>query len=218
MPLPPNVANGDYLKLTAQAYTLNQIAQVSCHFKVSNAIGLSVSVQDIANAWVLVTDGQWPQILAAAARADDARVELLSPATGKVLQSAIGISNQAVGTVPGSQSPTQVSAVVSKETGFAGQANRGRVYFPFVPQGFLTADGEMTVAAQTLYGITFDTFFPSFVYGVGGNTAQLSPVILHTPGTAHPLPLSSLDILSRSSTGRFGTQKRRGDYGKPNRP
>lgn len=216
MPLPPPPVVGDYLKLTARAWTIGQIGQVSCHYKVTAVAGGGVSVQGIADSFAVITDTQWPFILCPEAVSDAPFVELLSLGTGKVQQSAIGVHTPAIGVVGTDQCPTQVAAVVKKVTGFAGQAYRGRLYFPFVPRDHVTADGELSAAGVTAYQGTAVAMFQAFVATQGLSSTSLTPYLLHTPGPAFPLPLVGVEIFNFLVTGRLGTQKRRGDYGRLN--
>lgn len=217
MPI-PHLAVGDILKLTARAVSNQQTAQIDCHFRVSAIAGLSVSVQDVANEWVTLTDAQWPSVLAPTAFGDRVTVELFNSATGKVLISADGATTIPVGTVGTAQAPTQASAVVTKNTGYAGQAFRGRCYVPFVPMSFLTPAGEFNAAARAAYGPFVTLLFGTQSFGVLPNTASLTPVIVHRPGVKFPLPLQTVDILNFIFTDKVGTQRRRGDYGIPNVP
>jgi hypothetical protein len=108
--------------------------------------------------------------------------------------------------------PSQVAGVISRKSGFAGRRYRGRVYVPFPSEqdndafGRPTANYQSRLAAfaQLLPGIT--------TINVGGGQIQLQGTVvsrkfnLDTP------------ILTTVARQFWGTQRRRGDFGRTNPP
>ena len=121
---------------------------------------------------------------------------------------------------PGTQAPPdlprQVCGVVGFQTNLAGRRYRGRAYFPFPASSMDSGDGAPSAAyvayltswRGALVGLT------SVPNAGATGTAQLSPVIIHEPGKTDVPPPTPI-IASTSST-RWGTQRRRGSYGRAN--
>jgi hypothetical protein len=108
-----------------------------------------------------------------------------------------------------------VSACLTLLTGLAGRKFRGRLFLPFpgpadstVTQNPVPTDAY--VGKLTNFGVNVVSSFD--IDDGAGNTAHLSPIIYHRSGGG-----SSLVIGFRANK-LWATQRRRGDYGRPNLP
>jgi hypothetical protein len=119
-------------------------------------------------------------------------------------------TNQANGTGGANELPLQVSGIVTLKTNLAGRANRGRMYIPFPPVAAQGTDGHPTngyvTAVDTLAAIAI---LPQTV-GTAPNQVVLTPVVYHKRLN------TTTDITDKVARQRWATQRRRGDYGKPN--
>lgn len=123
---------------------------------------------------------------------------------------AVSIVSQGTGSVAGEVLPKQVSGVLTLRTAFAGPGFRGRLYIPFPSETHNQVPGrpeEDYLTALTVLGnqiVDADT-----VVGAGGN-ATVHSVLYHRE-------LDTFDRLTGFvARPRWGTQQRRGDYGKQN--
>lgn len=114
------------------------------------------------------------------------------------------------GTVSGNPLPTQTCGVITRRIDVVGRGNRGRVYVPFPAASFLTTAERPSAAYQTLLqGLATGLLPISAPYStIGGNNWD--------PGIARFRYLQFRPIYAADVQGKWGTQRRRGDYGIPN--
>jgi hypothetical protein len=137
----------------------------------------------------------------------------------------VSIANAGLGTYGTANLPANVSYVIGAQTANAGPAWRGRIY-PFFPSvNGSDPNGEMTAAAEVLLAQLANAFATPTLAGGGGNTNTLMPVLAHVKTKrvppAPPLPAVPaiyiwqpiIDWLPRQ---KFGTIRRRGQYGRLN--
>jgi hypothetical protein len=114
--------------------------------------------------------------------------------------------------------PEQVAGVLSWGTAKAGRAYRGRIYLPFPPASDVLADGTPSAAYATNAGLV-GSFYAGGSYTVteGGRTAVLDAVIWHRKAGKTGIPAAhTYDAIVNYHVGGFGTQRRRGAYGRLN--
>lgn len=106
----------------------------------------------------------------------------------------------------------QTSYVISLRTGLASRHARGRVYPPFPTADQADQNGLMTIPAQVLIQQLAEQYQTAQVFAAGGNsvTVQCSVRGVVAGVAAYPL------ISSAFAQIRFGTQRRRGQYGRLN--
>ena len=121
------------------------------------------------------------------------------------------------GNVAGDPLPFQVAGIATKKTNLPGKSFRGRVYLPFPSEASNDVDGNPTMG----YGTLAQTFLAA---------VQLSYIISATP----PAPpgdnasftpcvwsrklLQGTFTIAHAFKDKWATQRRRGDFGKPNTP
>lgn len=121
--------------------------------------------------------------------------------------------NRAGGTTAEDSLPTQVCGIITKNTGIIGRANRGRSYIPFPGRDRQNNIGNPSAAYLNQLDIIGGTLF-SILTGVSSLTANavtLVPMVTHLPGPLNRGPITGF-IVRR----RWATQRKRGDYGRPN--
>jgi len=120
-------------------------------------------------------------------------------------------SGTGVGTGGAGLAPLAVSGIITKRTNAAGRAYRGRMYTPFVPVGYVGADGHPGFGWVSSLNVLGAILFNPIVCTSGADTATMQPVIRQAIA-----PHALTDITATTAQPRFGTQHRRGDYGQQN--
>jgi hypothetical protein len=112
-------------------------------------------------------------------------------------------------------SPAQVCGLVTFRTPFIGKNAEGRFYAPFPPAAFFTGDGTISSAGMTILTALSGEYSTQLtVNGTTGGQAIFNPVVFNpTKPTALP-PI----ITSGAPSTSFATQRRRGAYGRFNKP
>lgn len=115
------------------------------------------------------------------------------------------------GGAAGDPTSASLSGIIKEQTNFSGRAYRGRMFVPFPSTAHVSAAGYPT-AAYTTALTTLATALVGFTgaTGAGGGSFTVTPVVFHRKTTTG----SSWVGLAPSVL--FGTQHRRGNYGKLN--
>lgn len=213
---PPNPTIAKVIKITTVARLNGQSGEMTSAVQVSGIVGSGVSLTTIAGKILTNYQTAFPNMHASQVVLNGVSCELLTSPTGRVAQSVIVTDNVTTGLIVGDTAPSQVAVVVRKVTGFAGRAERGRLFVPFVPDDKLDANGELIPPfGAVLAGLCTIIFGPDNAT-VGPDTTSWIPVLLHKTPRLTPISFTLLDGFA--GTERLGTQRRRGDYGKLNAP
>jgi len=120
------------------------------------------------------------------------------------------VSLTGVGTAGASGLPKQVAGLLRKGTDRPGVQGRGRVYIPF-PAASDNSTSQAPIAGYVTRLNTLGTALAAVVIvGTAPDTATLKPVIWDREH------FQSTDVASLIGQPYWGTQRRRGDYGKAN--
>lgn len=109
--------------------------------------------------------------------------------------------------------PGQVCGVMTKLTLASGRAFRGRVYFPFPPNSAQSVEGAPTSAYYLSMATVMANLYdgsPQTYTGAGGGT-DLLPVLRQKLA-----PHNITNVVGVRPQPLWGTQRRRGDYGRRN--
>lgn len=177
-----------------------------------NDVGLDI--QTFASRLIVAMAGAIIAKISTAVQFNGVTVELLDAVTGRVTQSAFGDAGLAAGTRDVSVLPTQVAAVVRKKTGFAGRKFNGRLFIPFCASDWADAGGELSVTGEGDSVVMANAYFQTrtvTLAGAGSPSLTVSPVLIHRGA-----PPSTTAVVAQVTSHKFGSQKRRGDYGKSN--
>lgn len=128
------------------------------------------------------------------------------PPTKPVIDS----TSAAAGTDATDRLPKQVSGLLTKNTAFGGPRYRGRLYMPFPSEGFNDVDGRPNGAYTGRLQTWGTQYFQGMTVTSGADTSSLVPIIYHRDTNTWDVVTS---VLVR---GRWATQRRRGDFGRPN--
>jgi hypothetical protein len=124
-----------------------------------------------------------------------------------------------IGTGGATNLARQTTMLISTVTAFAGPHYRGRFYTAFPPAQFQlpTADAPTVAALVALSSLAITVFqFPNSLI-VGGASIQLWPLVFQARKKGPPIVPPSWNLVTNVFVRQFwATQKRRGDYGRPN--
>lgn len=209
----PNPAVNDVLKMTVVSFHTpsSQQGQNTCYYQVTAVLGGGLTVQQIASTFLTSLTGAWRTPNASNVLLGGVIADYMVTATGKVQQSAIARDGATVGLNGATIAPSQSAPVVKKLTGLAGRSKRGRCYFPFLPLAYIDANGELTNAGVTALQSWYSSWIDTQVLAVGAVQTTMVPVLTHKSAPLVPIPITATQV-----TGKVGTQKRRGDYGRAN--
>lgn len=121
-------------------------------------------------------------------------------------------ANTAIGTAGSTPLPGQVSGIGTVLTDVAGRSGRGRMYASF-PDNVSNANGppaHPTPLYLVNLEVLMNTIYSSRTITFGAVSATLIPVIYHR------VTRTTTDVASQRVNASWATQRRRGDYGKPN--
>jgi len=210
------LAVADLVKVTMNVLQKDQVGVMDFAYRVTAVAGTSLTPQALADNRRDMVTGLFGDLFPENCLFNGLAVSVIDPDTGRVLSSVKALDNVTEGTDATGAVPANVAGVIRKVTSFPGPANRGRVYWPFLPVGALTDEGEWSLVAMADEVLFLNLAFGGGVIGAGGNTVTLQQVLIHRPPGPLPQVLTITDVDSFQGSGKLGTQKRRGDYGRPN--
>lgn len=115
-----------------------------------------------------------------------------------------------VGLRTGDPLPKQIAGVLSFRTALAGRRNRGRLYCPFPAEVSNTSSSEPNSTYIEDLGTLGTAHLATRVITDGPNSETFVPVIFRRgAGTTQDLTARIIRVI-------WGTQRRRGDFGRPN--
>jgi hypothetical protein len=117
-----------------------------------------------------------------------------------------------VGAVLSPALPKQTCGIITLKTALAGRRYRGRVFTPFPGEDDNETDGIPSAAFVTRLAILGGNININYTAGIAGNQATLTPVV-YSAKFGLQTPVAT--IVARQ---KWGTQRRRGSYGRPNQP
>lgn len=126
---------------------------------------------------------------------------------------AISTSAQGPGVVAGDPLPKQTSGLIAKRTSLGGRRNRGRAYVAFPAEDDSTGNAQPSPGYVAALGNLANQMAAVIVVADGPGSITLQPVVFSrtAPETATP-------ITNCTPSDFWATQRRRGDFGRPNMP
>lgn len=178
------------------------------HWRVSAQSGAIPTAAAIALRLSQLTEAEYKAVLSIQAefRGVGVRQLVVVPKPAEALDG----SEAGNGTSVGDALPGQVAGLISLRTNFAGRSGRGRVYIPFPTEAQNDVDGEPTLAyignAQNLAAVLAQSW--TLVAGTDSTTFQ--PIVWNRKLAQYTIITSSIVRT------KWATQRRRGDFGRPN--
>lgn len=139
-------------------------------------------------------------------RGVESRIKTITPKPAAASSNA----HAGAGTAGATACPRQTAGLITTYTPYAGAAGRGRIYVPFPSVSDDTGSGSPTAGYITKLNAAATWLYSSTtVVGLSG-TADMYPALWRPPSGFW------VAITSWLSRDKWATQKRRGDYGRPN--
>lgn len=198
----------------------SQLGVNTMYYLVTNLVGTvndtDVAVEDFATFGPFYQSLQSPQSEYYASGVSLMQTLSIKQRTSEVLSTHLPL----VGNVGTISLPNQVSYVLALKTASASRHGKGRIFPPFPSATFSTVDGDLTNAGQVVLQLLAAQLLIPLVVTAGVNTATLTPTVRSVQLQPPPLPplVSYVNIASSVGRSRFGTQRKRGQYGRPNVP
>lgn len=204
-----NLVSNDLLEMRIVCATADQVSVNVLHYQARQVTG-TVTDQEAADHVEQGVDLLYQSLLSVHATYRGVSAQRIFPLPKTVPAVA---QNPLVGTHVGDLLPKQVSAVVTKQTRFAGRKYRGRIYIPFPSESANDTDSTPTAAyLATVEQLAAFLLQPIPVAGAGGGGATLTPILLHRD----PVAPTFDDITTWRVNDKWGNQRRRGAYGQQN--
>jgi len=206
--MPTTINQGNIIEVT-YGWTLGvQRGLNVVHYLVGGTLGLVTQLSEIATALRTAVDTKALAIVPAAVEFAGVSAQLIDPLPVSARWSGGGPTGP--GTFAGVPGPKQVTMVVTKQTEFAGRSERGRCYVPFPSKDAEDTDGTPTDAYLLKVQDLYDYILGNLTFTVPSGGATLVPVIWHRESR------TTTRLYAIRYNDKFGTQRRRGDYGRPN--
>lgn len=200
-------AVGEVIRCSVYATAANQIGINSIHYRVSSVTTGGATLDAIADDFNTQMKTIWRAIMSSSALYLGVKVATIGVAGPPI--PAIW-SDEGFGTDGATLLPTQSSGILSLYTEVGGPAGRGRLYLPFPSTAALENDDTPTALYRSNMNDIGDAILLGFTGSGGGGSCVLQPVIYHRATNTATL------ITGYFSNDRFGTMRKRGQYGKTN--
>jgi len=199
----PSVDVGQVLLVRVYNQLFSQIAINTMHFRVQETTG-TPTVTDVAAHFDNALAPLYKQVMPAQANYLGIGVTIVLPTPRSI--EFLSNLEPGVGTASGSPMPSQCCGVISCSTNLAGPKNRGRIYIPFPATSFASTDESPSTAYYGFLGLICDETDQVSIVS-GGDEIELKRIIYPGPGT------TLWDVERVVPKDKWGTQRRRGDYG-----
>lgn len=204
------MAVGDIYEMRVICATSSQISVNVYHHLVTSETVTPASLQAIATAFDARVQAIYKLLMTDQATYRGVGVRKIKPLPPTLEVTAT--ANQGPGTNTGDPLPKQIAGVISFRTSFSGVRYRGRKYIPFPAEGSSTTSAQPFPAYVTgLQGLA-DAVIPILTVNDGANSTTLGFAIFHRDTREADLVISAIPRAV------WGTQRRRGDFGRANTP
>lgn len=201
---------GDIYQVRIECGFGTQASENIRHWRVSAVVTPEATPLQIATIMNLTFAPHYKALLSSSATYRGVGVRRIFPLP---LTVETVVSSQAgPGLVTGDPLPKQTSGVITLRTGFAGRKFRGRVYVPFPGESDNTGSGFPGGGYLNALIALAPDFQTEFTVVNGAGSSVLVPIIWHRRTMTFDAITSTVHRLI------WGTQRRRGDYGRPNPP
>jgi len=203
-----NLAVGDLCQVAFIMRADDQVGINLRHFRVTGVSGVGMTDQQMADNLEALMAPLYKPLIGNEAEWKGVELKRISPLPAPNL--VFSIANAGAGTGGASLMGRQMAGVVGFQSVLAGPANRGRIYVPFPSTTMTTTDGHPSLAYKANLSLLAAEITGAKVKGTAPNTVNIIWCIRHAPG------FTTTDLVTYQVRGSWGTQKRRGDYGRPN--
>lgn len=194
--------------LTIWTQSGDQGGLMTRHYRVSSITGVGATEQEVVDAMSSFWDAFIKPMLTNTATYDGCTLQKVKPLPKG--NRYVSFNDAGAGTAGTDPLPRQVSGVISLRTALAGREFRGRVYMPFPDESDSDADNPSVGYQVALAALAAELDNNRVIIGAGGSTT-LVPVI-------YSRKLDQVnDIVQAIARSTWGTQRRRGSFGQPNK-
>lgn len=198
----------DILRVAAIAQLGAQVAMNVWHYFVVSATGTPATDQDVINTVDTTIATLYKGIIPSEVTYKGILGGIINRSPNPLpVQSTTGAGAGVTAVEP---MPKQAAGITSWYTAFAGPGYRGRTYWPFISSGYQDVNGEITNAGKAAMDAVAGALQGLTSISTGGRTATIALAIYHKK-----VKLTT-PVATRLTRTVVATQKRRGDYGRPN--
>jgi len=202
------IAVGELLRLRIACFQANQLAVNTVHWTVEALTG-SYTQESLADDFDGDLEGPYKAVMTNTASYYGVQLQRLAP--DPVTASVSATSNIGIGTAGEDPLPGQVCGVIGAKTHVGGPGGRGRVYIPFPDNIFqVPLTNSPSAGYRTLLETIASRIYSPRTFVSGANSITLFPRLFHRATTTVTL------IQEGDARQKWGTQRRRGNYGQAN--
>ncbi len=217
MPRSTLMVNNHVYKYRSLGFFTNQAAIVSNYFVTTAIVGAPPLQSDVVDALETLFGTKWRALMTngAAYVGSDLQDVTGAPPYAVPAGSVLAAGNGTAGTAP---MPTQTCGVITKLTDLVGRQYRGRMYVPFPDTVDSTVTSPIVPTAgyvTRLQLLAADFTGVDTIVAAGGGSVAISWVLVHKLPKVGPIPLPT-PVTNERSNKLWGTQRRRGNYGRVN--
>lgn len=203
----PIVVN-DLVKVRVCCQETNQISLNSLTYKITALTG-APTYEDLAGHLAANLSGAYAPFISNTSKFYGISMQRYFPTA---MQPVIAIRND-VGTGGATTAPRNAAAIITKKSSVPGKQGRGRIYVPFIATANLSVDGSISPAGLVLMDAIITAGLATvtaLVVNFAGDTVSFDPTLVSATGIFRSA------LVGAYSKSLVGTQKRRGDFGRPN--
>lgn len=203
----PDVAVGDCIEVTVYCTVGNQVGVNVLHYEVAAIGGAVMQYDDLPDRAYVHYESAYRGWVSSDANFAGVGVRRVRPGSKTIQYNTIDV-------VPGDGDgvvlPTQVAGLITLRSQKPGPGGRGRVYVPFGSIQWVEGEGEMTAGAKLALDTVATAIGPSINWTAVASAWTLTLQQVIGPNNAPPV------VEVCEPTGLWATQRRRGEYGRPN--
>lgn len=200
---------GDIAKVAIYTKRLDQLGVNRIHFRVKTSVGGGLDAKPIAAHFAALLAIGLKNFIGSDAIYGGVGVQNVTNKPYSL--EAFDTTGTGGGTSGATALPSQVTAVTTLTTDFVGVRYRGRIYWPFPAKGWQSdTTGHPLPAMVTALDSLCTALIGTQNIAVGAAAVELEPVIVHRNDGSTTLVKGFRNKI------KWGTQRRRGDFGAPN--
>lgn len=206
--MPFSIGDGYIIEAKVICQMQNQTAYNVVHFFTSGLVG-TIDITDVLGTLESAVAAPIKALLTDSADYRGMSCQVLSPALSSVTYRNVGAGPGTAGSTP---MPKQVAGLISKRAAVGGRHGVGRIYVPFPDEVENEADATCTASYRTRMATYGAALLIPYNVVNGGSSIDIDPIILDKT------TFLFTDVDTLITRDRWGTQRRRGDYGASSLP
>jgi hypothetical protein len=208
------MSTGDLMACRVWTQLNDQAAVNTLNYEVIATSGGAVTDQDLCDHVDTLVHSYYTNTMTVDCQYHGVQTYFLQRPSGTLPSPVKNVSHAGPGLGSAPVMPTQVAAIMRTLTNVRGPGGRGRLYLPFLDSALATADGQQVPSLVLAINTLATSLLGAQILTNGGSTATVVWCLVHKP--RRPAMMTALPIQQAASTGKFGTMRKRGDYGRQN--